>query len=282
MKWVFFGTSNFAAIILEKFIQNNFLPSLVVTNPDKPAGRKKILFSSPVKVIATQNKLKIWQPENLSLENPKEDKYNFGILASYGKIIPPKIINLFSLGIIVVHPSLLPKYRGPTPIQSFILSGEKETGVTLFLMDEKIDHGPILIQKKISNNEENLEEITYQALHNKLAEISANLVLEIIPKFLTQQIIPVPQNEKIATYTKKFTLEDAFIKEEDLKKAIENGGNEAINIDRKIRALNPEPGVWTIKNGKRIKLLKAKIINKKLKLIQIQKEGRKPEFNSQI
>ena len=282
MKWAFFGTTDFAAIILQKFIQNNFLPSLVVTNPDKPTGRKKIITPPPVKIVALQNQLKIWQPENLNLENPNEDKYDFGFLAAYGKIIPPQIINLFPLGIIVAHPSLLPKYRGPTPLQSFILSGEKETGVTLFLMDEKIDHGPILAQKTISENEINLEEITYQTLHNKLAEISADLFLEIIPKFLAHQITPIPQNEKLATYTKKFTGEDAFILEEDLKKAIENGGNEAIIINRKIRALNPEPGVWTMKNGKRIKLLKAKMVDGKLKLIQIQKEGKKPEFNSQI
>lgn len=271
--YVFFGTPFFAAHILETLIKNNIVPSLIVTNPDKPVGRKKIITPSPVKKIALEKNIKVFEPEKLFQEEFEKfySGEKFGILAAYGKIIPLGIIKKFEKGIIVVHPSLLPQYRGPTPIQAAILNGDKETGTTLFLMDEYVDHGPILSQERLS-----IEKETFPELQEKLAYLSSSLLLKTIPLFLENKIIPYPQDEKYATYTKKFTMDDAFVSPEDLKDAEENSPAKALIIWRKIRALNPEPGVWTIIDGIRTKLLEADIKDNKLKITKIQKAGGKP------
>lgn len=276
-EYIFFGTPNFAALILENLIRARFYPSLVVTNPDKPFGRKKIITPSPVKKIALENKIKFYQPEKLILEDFL--KYykgeQFALLAAYGKIVPLSIIKTFSKGIIGVHPSLLPKYRGPTPIQSTILNGEKISGTTLFLLDEEIDNGPILEQRSIELDENNPP--TYLELEKILADISANLVFKTIPLYLESKITPSLQDKEKATYTKKFVTQDAFISAEDLKEAINISSSKSLNVLRKIKAFNPEPGVWTVLDNKRIKLLDAEIKDGKLKLTKIQKEGKKPE-----
>ena len=141
MKTIFIGTSEFARIILEKMIQNKYLPVLVVTAPDKPVGRKKIITPSPVKILAKKHNIKIIQPTKikdcyLEIKNLKPE---LGILASFGKIIPLEILNIPKYNFINIHPSLLPKYRGPSPIQTAILNGDQETGITIIKMTEKID-----------------------------------------------------------------------------------------------------------------------------------------------
>ena len=256
MPFIFFGTPEFAAIILERLIKAGWSPAVVVTNPDRPAGRKQVMTPSPVKQTA--------QKYNLSIVNGQMSNVDadFGILAAYGKIIPKEIIDIFPQGIIVVHPSLLPKYRGPTPIQTAILNGDEETGVTLFLMDEKIDHGPIIFnfQFSISNND------NYETLLRKLAEVGADLLIETLPKYLAGGVKPEPQTESQATYTKKFTMEEARV---DLEK------DPPDLIWRKVRALNPEPGVYTFKDGKRMKILEADLVKGKLVLKKIQFAGEK-------
>ncbi len=276
MNYVFFGTPKFSAIILERLINAGLSPSLVITNPDRPVGRKGVVTPPPVKVLAERYGIPIVQPESLADYRLPTANGQFAVLASYGKIIPKEIIAAFPQGIVVVHPSLLPRYRGATPIQSAILEGEAETGTTLILMDEKVDHGPILASDRLqaTRNE------TYETLHDKLAELSADLLIEIIPKFLKGEIKPAPQNESLATYTKKFSTEDAFVPEAELLKAEKEGGDIATAIDRKVRALNPEPGTWTIRQAQgkpqRVKLLEAEIVEGKLKLKKIQKEGGRP------
>lgn len=275
MKFAFFGTPDFAAIILEKLITHELIPSVVVCNPDRPKGRKRIITSPTVKIIAQNHNIKVCQPEKLDIRNSDLgiSMLDFGVVASYGSIIPKSIIKQFRLGVIGVHPSLLPKYRGSSPIQSAILEGEKETGVTLFLMDEKIDHGPIIEKSKILISKSE----TYETLHNKLAELSGDLLIEVIPKFMKGEIRPETQDESQATYTKKFITQDAYV---DLEK------DSPEMIWRKIRALNPEPGVWTIWNrgepfdsaqGKRMKILEVDFNNGKLQLKKIQFEGKTPE-----
>lgn len=283
MKFVFFGTPEFASIILEKLIKANLIPMAVVTNPDRPVGRKKILTTPAVKIgirnweLGIGNNIEILQPEKLDSDFINQlKKYNaeIGILAAYGKIIQKEIINTFPKGIIVVHPSLLPKYRGATPVQSALLAGETETGTTLILMDEKVDHGAILANNKwqIAIND------NYETLTKKLAELSGDLLVETLPKYLSGEIEPVPQNHSLATYTKKFTNEDGLIEESSLQSA-ENGEviSTTKNIYNKIRALNPEPGIWTLKDGRRMKLLEADLIDRKLVLKKIQFEGKKPK-----
>ncbi|MEK7657645.1 MAG: methionyl-tRNA formyltransferase [Patescibacteria group bacterium] len=285
MNYIFFGSPDFAAIILEKLINAGFIPEAVVCNPDKPIGRKKIITPPPVKkcimnkVESIKGKIKIFQPEKLSDIKSQLSDVNcqLFIVVAYSKIISKEILEIPRLGTIGVHPSLLPKYRGSSPIQTAILNGEKETGTTLYLMDEKVDHGKIVssIKYQVSSRD------NYESLMKKLAELSAELLINFLQKYENvrnyEKITGAPQNESSATYTKKFKSEDGYIEPRDIEIAQKNGGEIAIEIERKIRALNPEPGVWTVKDNKRIKLLEAAIIdNSKLELTKIQKEGKKP------
>jgi methionyl-tRNA formyltransferase len=281
MKFVFFGTHGFAAIILEKLIKAGFVPEAVVCNPDKPVGRKKVITAPPVKArimnyeSGIRDRIKILQPEKLnpSLFIIPNSSFDFFIVAAYAKILPKEILEIPRLGTIGVHPSLLPKYRGSSPIQTAILNGNEETGITLYLMDEKMDHGKI-----ISNLKFQISKIdNYETLMRKLAELSADLLIENLPSIEEKIKNAKSQDEPQATYTKKFKTEDAFIAPEDLKIAVNHGGEPAIRIDRKIRALNPEPGTWTIKENKRMKILEAVLTSEgKLKLKKIQFEGKKP------
>ncbi len=282
--FAFFGSPEFAAVILEKIIQNGFKPSVIICNPDKPTGRKKNITSPPVKTrIMNQESeikdaIKILQPEKLDKEFRDSlfmihSSYDFFIVAAYAKIIPPEILEIPKFGSIGVHPSLLPKYRGATPIQSAILTGEEQTGVTLFLTDEKVDHGPIIAQKELGGEE--LRTMDFKQLSKKLADLGGDLLIETLPKFLAGEIELQPQNESQATYTKKIKTEDGFIEERVLERA-ENGRDprEAKIILRKIRALSPKPGVYTFKNGKRTKILEAEIVDDKLKIKRIHVEGK--------
>ena len=268
MKFVFFGSPEFAAIVLEKLIKAGFIPAAVVCAPDAPAGRKKILTSPPTKVLAEKYNIEVWQPEKLEIKNWKLKITNpdLAIVAAYGKIIPKNIIKTAKYGFVGVHPSLLPKYRGASPIQSAILNDEAETGTTLYLMDEKVDHGSIInYQKSIIKNQ------NYEELMRELAELSGDLLIKTLPDFISGKIRPQPQNEAEATFTKKFSLKDGLI---DLKK------DDPLKVWLKIRTLNPEPGVTAVlklKNGKelKLKLLEADY-NNGLELKLVQPEGKKP------
>jgi len=275
MKFVFFGTPEFAATVLEKLVAGGFIPDAVVCNPDRPVGRKKIITPPPVKVLVTGKNIKVLQPENPSdiISELSEIKPDFFVIAAYAKILPKEIIGIPKLGAIGVHPSLLPKYRGASPIQSAILAGEKETGVTLYLLDEKMDNGEILANGKWPVT----DGTNYETLEKELAELGGKLLVETLPKFMAGEITPEAQNEYEATYTKKFSTQDAFVDEKELESALSGADPKAAEtIHRKILALTPEPGVWTLRSGKRIKLLKAELKDGKLILRVIQNEGQKP------
>ena len=228
MKFIFFGTPDFAAIILEKLINSGYVPKAVVCNPDKPVGRKKIITPPPVKVLIMKHEIwniPVLQPEKLDksfMLQVSSSITDIFIVAAYSNIIPKEILNIPKLGTIGIHPSLLPKYRGATPIQTAILNNDQETGTTLFLMDEKLDHGAIIANSefRIQNSEWN-----YEALMKKLANLSADLLIKTLPDFIAGKITPLPQDESLATFTKKFKTEDAFIKPEDLKQAEISGGS---------------------------------------------------------
>lgn len=282
MKFIFFGTPEFAAIIFKKLMDSGMVPVAIVTNPDKPAGRKKIITPPPIKLLVVEKgwQIDILQPDKLDADFEKDiKKYDadFFILAAYGKILPKWLIDLPPKGIVAIHPSLLPKYRGATPIQSVLLAGEKKTGTTLFVMDEQVDHGPIIVSRDLKVNDQD----NYESLLKKLADLSGKLLIDILPKYLNGDIKPKEQEHNKATYTKKFTMEDAYV---DLKK------NDSITIWKKTRALNPEPGVWTWGHKKtalakdavrreRVKILEADLSDDgKLILKKIQREGKKPQL----
>ncbi len=285
MKFVFFGTPEFASIVLGKLIAAGFIPSVVVCNPDRPVGRKKVITPPQVKArimnyeLGIKDKIKILQPEKLdkeflnSLFTP-HNSFDIFIVAAYAKILPKDIVEMPKLGTIGVHPSLLPKYRGTSPIQSAILAGEEETGVTLYLLDEKMDNGPIIAQREL---EFPITDLQFPKVLEELAKLGGDLLAETLPKFISSEIIPRPQNPIEATFTKKFSTEDAFIEKEELESAL-GGDNPEIAgvIYRKILGLTPEPGVWTLKDGKRIKFLEAELQNGRLVLKVTQNEGQKP------
>lgn len=246
MNFIFFGSSEFAQIILQSLLENNWRPSLIVTQPPQPKGRKNILSPTPVQITARLNKIPIITPVKLN-EKPFIDKIKelapeFILLTAYGKIIPTELLNLPPFGFLNLHPSLLPKWRGATPIQSVILAGETETGITLFKMDEQIDHGPIIAQKSFSINN---PRITSEELSKILAIKGAELIITTVPLWLTNKIIAQQQNESLATYCHKFTKEDEKI----------NWQEDIFYIDRKVRALNPNPGVYTVCQNKIIKII---------------------------
>jgi len=256
-------------------IENKYNIITVITSPDKPIGRKQEITSSPIKQTALERNLKILQPEKISdiASKISDLKPDLIITAAYGQIIPKDILNTPQFNSLNLHPSLLPKYRGPSPIQTAILNNDKTTGLTIMLMDEKLDHGPIISQTEIKIN----DQFNYQTLEKKLSQEAATLLIKILPQYFQNEIKPKPQEEKKASYTKILTRQDGKI----------NLQQTAKEIERKIRAFYPWPGTWTELNGKRIKILKAKTVNQEneqtiktnqgfLELELVQPAGKKP------
>jgi methionyl-tRNA formyltransferase len=251
MKFIFFGTPEFASVILEKLIDSDFKPSAVVCNPDELVGRKQILTSPPVKILAEKNNIPVFQPKKLRsnlkfFEELKKINPNLMIVAAYGKMLPKEILDIPSFGTINVHPSLLPKYRGASPIQSAILNGDKETGVTIMKVDEEMDHGAILSKSQIPMTKSQ----NYELLSEKLAELGAELLIKTIPDYVSGKIKPVEQNHSEATYTKIINKEDGKI---DWSKSAEE-------IEIIIRAYYPWPTAWTIWEDKVVKILEVKVL----------------------
>jgi methionyl-tRNA formyltransferase len=276
MKYVFFGSPRFARIVLETLLDSGFPPAALVTNPDKPAGRKHILTPPETKQLLSERfpETVIFQPEKLReiRENLVALNPDFFVVAAYAKIIPQSILDIPRLGTIGVHPSLLPRYRGASPIQSALLHGETSSGVTLYLLGAGVDDGPVFAQKNLAIGENE----NYAELEGSLAALGGKMLAELIPHFLEGKAETAPQEDAKATLTKKFVTQDGFIDEQDLNAAKENP-DLARTLHDKIRALGKEPGAWTVKNGKRLKLLRSAIKNGRLLLSEIQWEGKKPE-----
>lgn len=258
LKIIFMGTPEFGATVLENLAKTSFKPVLVVTSPDKPRGREQALIPSPTKLVAQKHNIPVVQPEKTReiVSKLKEIKPDLIVVAAFGKILPKEILDIPQSGSLNVHPSFLPKYRGPSPIQSAILDGEEKTGVTIILMDEKMDHGPIIKQQvvRLAGDE------TFESLSKKLAETGSTLLLNTIPFWLKEMITPEPQDERDATYTKIFSKEDGEI----------NWRKSAKQIKRELRAFYPWPGSYTFwerkgrwgKRGQtiRIKIIKARVL----------------------
>ncbi|HSX48639.1 MAG TPA: methionyl-tRNA formyltransferase [Candidatus Saccharimonadales bacterium] len=254
-KVIFFGTADYVIPVMESLYKNYKLVG-VVTQPPKLVGRKQIRTFSPVDNWAHKRKV----PTFTSLD-VKLPEANFGVVASYGRIIPERIIKHFPNGILNIHPSILPKYRGASPIQSQIIDGVTETGVSVIRMDDKMDHGPIvsLLRDEIT------PEDTNESLRRRLFEKSAKFLIELIPNYLSGKIKLKEQNEDEATFTKIMKREDGYI---DMK-------SDPIVIERKFRALKPWPEIYTMANGKRLKILGLHLDGGKLVLDKVQLEGKK-------
>jgi len=241
------GTGVFASIVLQKLINSGLELFAIITQPDKPSGREQDIIFSPVKNLAVEKNLDVYQPKSLI----KADGFilidslapDLIIVADYGKIIPKNILDLPKFGALNIHPSLLPKYRGSSPLQETILNGDKETGVTIILLDEEMDHGPIVGQEKL---EMGSQKYSLAELRQKLAELGGDLAIKILPDYLSGKIKPIAQNHDRATYTKIIVKEDGKI----------NWEKSAEEIDCQLRAYGEWPGSWTEweNNSKKCKL----------------------------
>lgn len=245
LKVVFWGTSDFAVPILDRLAASPFRPFLVVSTPDKPAGRGREIKSPPVKLAAERLGIPAIQPAKLSPNPyPLSSRPDLFIVAAYGKILPAGLLAIPRFGALNIHPSLLPRWRGPSPVQFAILNGDTEAGVTIMLMDEKMDHGPIIKKLKIKNQNSKL---TAPELKRELAEVGADLILDVIPDWVAGQIVPQPQDESRATYSKLLKKEDGHV---DWSKS-------AVEIERMVRAFQPWPGAYAFWNRGQSKLILA-------------------------
>jgi len=273
IKIVFFGTSDFSVRILEGLLANGYEIAMAVTQPDKKAGRKQKIIGSPVKRFTETEGVKIFQPDNLKEKSVfrelKSVDADVFIVASYGNILPKELLDLPKFGSINLHASLLPKYRGASPVQSAILSGDNETGVTLMLMNEKMDEGDIINQKKISIGKND----TAVSLMEKLGTLGENLILESLPKWINGKINAQKQNSSEATYCGMIRRENGQI----------DWSRPAEKIFRQWRALQPWPGVYTYLNEKNRNLmikLNRMTINEKVDTGE--KPGKVVQFNQEI
>lgn len=290
-KVVFFGTPEYVVPVVEALEQKHDIVA-VVTQPPKPIGRKRRLTPSPVWEWAERKDIKVVT----DLKDLSDIKADLGVLAAYGEIIPKDVLEIFSFGVLNIHPSLLPKWRGAAPVEAAIVSGESETGVTVIKLDEEMDHGKIVAQDtgfKIQRIE------TAGTLKERLFKEGARLLVDILPDYLAGKVKLREQEHGKATYTRPLTKQDGFIPSKYINAVLQGETLEAAweilfvkdysllptacCLERFIRAMTPWPGSWTLLRlkatggqAKTLKILKAHVDGEKLVLDQVQLEGKKP------
>lgn len=303
-KLIFLGTPDLSVTILKSLIDAGYEIPLVITSPDKPIGRKQIITPTPVKVFTESKNLKVITPEKLGeevLEEITNSGAELGIVVAYGKIIPQKIIDALPKGLLNIHYSLLPEFRGASPVESAILADKKETGVTIQKLVFKLDAGPIVAVEKLTLD----NQITTPELKEKLTEIGRDLLIKILPEYINGKIIPIEQDESKATRCGKIQKADGEIKDGDTDKEkwikyraflgwpgifyFDNpvtGGGEEIhphtkfshtqNNNRNIPGQNHNlNGHNNQKVGVRVKITEAKFENEKFIIKKIIPEGKK-------
>ena len=274
-KIVFMGTSEFAVPILKALRSSSDLIALVVTQPDRPAGRGLALKPSPVKTEALKLGLSVFQPEKIkepeAVENIKVLNPDLLVVAAYGQILPKSVLDIPKIACLNVHGSLLPKYRGAAPIHYAVMAGETETGVTIIYMNEKMDEGDILLSEKISVAS---DETTGQ-LHERLAELGAQSLLKAIELLAQGKAKRIPQEDSRVTYAPS-------LKREQCKIHWDKTSLEIVNL---IRGLSPWPSAETGWNGKQLKVFSAQTADTKVEagepgkvpltgqVLSIEKEG---------
>lgn len=248
MKIIFAGTPQFAAHALEALITKGHEITLVLTQPDRPAGRGMKLNASAVKLLAQEYKLALLQPHSLKQTETHVQLDSVGadvmVVAAYGLILPTTILNTPRLGCINIHASLLPRWRGAAPIQRAILAGEQETGITIMQMDQGLDTGDILLQQSIPI----LHNDNTKTLCDKLAILGADCVIEALKLLTNEKFVATPQNEKIASYAPKLNKKEAKI----------NWQLSAERISYSVRAFNPHPGAHSEVHGFPLKIFQAR------------------------
>ena len=262
-KIIFLGTPDFALPTLKALIENDLKPVLVITQPDKPVSRKQELTPPPIKELALANNLPVAQPNNKEelLEIFNQYQVDVCVLVAYGMIITEEVLLKPKFGFLNLHPSLLPKYRGPSPIQATLLNGDSETGMSIIELTNKVDAGSIVAQKKLKiESSDNAE-----TLHDKLAQLGAELLVEVLPDYLAGNVKANPQDDMQATYTKKIDREDGEI---DWQK-------KAIEIKRQFQAFYPWPGIFTHLAKKRLKIINLSLLEGDFPALQ---QGKDPDL----
>ncbi len=240
---VFMGTPDFALPALAALIDHHHVLA-VVTQPDRPAGRHKQLRQPPVKRLAAASNIPIFQPKSLrqpeSIDRLRGWDADVFVVAAFGQILPQTALDLPKYGSINVHASLLPRWRGAAPIQAAIRAGDAETGITIMLMDAGLDTGPMLAKRAIPIAADE----TGQSLHDKLAPLGAELLIETLPHYLSGMIQPQAQDESQASYAPQIKKEEGRI----------DWAQSALVIERLARAFNPWPGAFTNWQGRQLKI----------------------------
>ena len=243
------GTSSFSVEVCKSIINSGLNVIGICTKPDSRIGRGKDLIAHPLKDFALKNGVPVLTPVDLTscdvLRDFSKLKPNLIVLVGYGLLVPSQILKLPKYGCLNIHPSLLPRYRGPSPVSSAIINGDDFTGVSVMLMDEGLDTGPVLQQKRVIIDEsETANELTY-----KLFKIGGDMLVDLIPLWTDGSINLTKQDETQASNTSKIVKQDGRIKWDE----------DAQSISRKVRAYSPWPGTFSTWRGKNFKLLDAKI-----------------------
>lgn len=248
---VFLGTPTFAVPTLRALLADpGLIVPLVVTQPDRPSGRGRRLAASPVKAVAEERGIPVFQPERLrgpeAVERLRAASPDLLVIAAYGQILRQAVLDLPRHGCLNVHPSLLPRHRGPAPIPAAILAGEERTGVTIMLTDRGMDTGPLLTQERMAIDPDD----TADTLGERLALLGGGLLVRTIRPWLAGQLVPRTQDEAAATVTRTFTRADGAI----------DWSRSAPALERQVRALNPWPRAYTFDRGKRLLILRARAV----------------------
>ena len=270
LKIVFAGTAEFAVPSLRALVASGHEIQLVITQPDRPANRGLKLSAPAVKVAALELGLQVYQPARIrdaeAVERIRQLQPDLLVVVAYGQIIPASVLSIPKLGAVNVHGSLLPRHRGAAPVAHAILAGDAETGVTIMRMDEQLDHGPILATRamKIGVHDD------AAGLTKHLAELGAQLLVETLERI--EEIKPVEQVHAQATVARRLSREDGELE----------GDESASEIDRRVRALQPWPGVTLPTKRGRVKVLKGHVEGERYVLDVVQLPGKKPAPAKQV
>lgn len=267
-KIVFMGTPDFSVPVLQRVIQDGYEVIAVVTQPDRPVGRKRVLTPPPVKVEALKHNIPVYQPEKIRNHDDLVEilalQPDLIITAAFGQILPKELLEAPRLGCINVHASLLPELRGGAPIHYSILEGKKETGITIMYMAEKLDAGDILTQVAV----EIAEDDNVGTLHDKLSDAGCELLSETLPKLIAGELTPIPQDDSKATFASNIKREQEKI----------DWSAEGEVIYNKVRGLNPWPVAYTTLQGKVLKVWASQKVENQVQgvpgeIIAIEEDG---------
>ena len=250
MRSIFMGTPHYVIPVLEGLLSLGGQVVGVYLPPDKPRGRGQATVSSSVKSFAIEHGIEVFQPISLRQAYVQEELSSLRpdviVVAAYGKLLPPEVLSIPQHGCVNIHPSLLPKYRGPSPVATAILEGEMRTGVTVMLMDEGMDTGPVLASRPV----EIAVDATTESLTPLLFELGAGLLQETLPLWVSGEINPQPQDDSLSTVTKRLEKADGEIGWE----------TPAEDLERRLRAFTPWPGLFTHWNGRSLKIISARAL----------------------